>query len=73
MDDNKLQVDDDSQVYLTPFEKSVLHPAHVRIFLIVSLMFHIFIYIFLYTRTCIHEMKYYGEEIISDLFWKLSE
>ncbi|XP_025271261.1 anoctamin-4 isoform X2 [Camponotus floridanus] len=28
MDDNKLQVDDDSQVYLTPFEKSVLHPAH---------------------------------------------
>ncbi|XP_039313689.1 anoctamin-4 isoform X4 [Solenopsis invicta] len=34
MDDNKQQVDDDSQVYLEPFEKSVLHPAHVRIFLI---------------------------------------
>nr|XP_012220988.1 PREDICTED: anoctamin-4 isoform X1 [Linepithema humile] len=34
MDDNKLQVDDDSQVYLAPFQKSVLHPAHVRIFLI---------------------------------------
>ncbi|XP_077273453.1 anoctamin-4 isoform X6 [Temnothorax americanus] len=34
MDDKKLQVDDDSQVYLAPFQKSVLHPAHVRIFLI---------------------------------------
>ncbi|KYM82164.1 Anoctamin-5 [Atta colombica] len=32
--DDKLQVDDDSQVYLAPFQKSVLHPAHVRIFLI---------------------------------------
>ncbi|XP_072758393.1 anoctamin-4 isoform X2 [Anoplolepis gracilipes] len=35
MEDNKLQVDD-SQVYLTSFQKSVLHPAHVRIFLIHS-------------------------------------
>ncbi|XP_011343557.1 anoctamin-4 isoform X2 [Ooceraea biroi] len=34
MDDSKLQVDDDSQVYLASFQNSVLHPSHVRIFLI---------------------------------------
>lgn len=28
--------DDDIQVYLAPFQNSVLHPSHVRVFLIVS-------------------------------------
>ncbi|EFN86600.1 anoctamin-4 isoform X1 [Harpegnathos saltator] len=34
MDESRLQVNDDSQVYFAPYRKSVLHPAHVRIFLI---------------------------------------
>lgn len=40
MDDSKQQVDDDSQVYLAPFQNSVLHPSHVRVFLIVSFLFN---------------------------------
>lgn len=45
MDDSKLQVHDDSQVYFAPYRKSVLHPKHVKIFLIVSHCFMIYIYI----------------------------
>lgn len=51
MGDNKQQVDDDSQVYLAPFQKSVLHPAHVRIFLIVSYRLVIYIYISMQSTT----------------------